>query len=524
MVVVSLVFAVAAFHPTSSAATPKAGPAAATPGSGADFNGDGFADLAVFSNENVGQAEHAGGINVLYGTATGLKAAGDQLWSQDSPGIRETAEEFEDFGGNLATGDFDGDGFSDLVASVPGEGVAGFRDAGAVAVLYGSKDGLSADGNQLWNQNTEGLPGHPAEGTFFGWSLAVGNFGRGSQDDLAIGAYDKVGRVVRAGSVTIIYGSTGGLSSTGSHRWSQDTEGVLDKAEGRDAFGIRLAAGNFGRGSQDDLVVGVPLEDVGPEGTEVHDSGLVHVLYGSATGLTADGNQVWSQDSGSIQDDAEFDDQFGLALAVGEFGRGPQDDLAVGVPHEDSGAQDSGVVQVLYATNTGLASDGNLLFAQGAASGLQDVQETNDYFGLTLVAGDFGQEAQQDLAIGIPLEDVGAVDDAGMVAILYADAGGLEPDGNQLWGQDVNPDLEDHSEPDDLFGYDLAVGNYGKDGHDDLAVGVPHEGPPVQSGVVQVIYSDGAFLNAPGNEEWSQVSTNVEGFAEESDHFGTDVA
>jgi hypothetical protein len=324
--------------------------------------------------------------------------------------------------------------------------------------------------------------------------------------------------------VTIIYGSAGGLSSTGSQRWSQDSEGVLDKAEGRDAFGVRLAAGNLGRGTQDDLVVGVPLEDVGREGSEVHDAGQVHVLYGAASGLTADGNHVWSQDSGSIQDDAEFDDQFGLALTVGDFGRGPQEDLAVGVPQEDRDAQDAGVVQVLYATNTGLLSDGNQLFAQGAAFGLQDVQETNDYFGLTLAAGDFGQGAQQDLAIGIPFEDVGAEGDAGMVAVLYADAGGLEPDANQLWGQDVNPDLEDHSEPEDWFGRDLAVGNYGMDGHDDLAVGVPHEGVPVESGVVQVVYSDGAFLNAPGNQEWSQVSTNVEGIAEQFDHFGAELA
>jgi hypothetical protein len=67
----------------------------------ADFNGDSQADLAIgASREN----DASGVVHVLYGSPSGLSAAGSQLWSQDSPGIAGTAESADYFGGALTTG------------------------------------------------------------------------------------------------------------------------------------------------------------------------------------------------------------------------------------------------------------------------------------------------------------------------------------------------------------------------------------------------------------------------------------
>ena len=41
-------------------------------------------------------------------------SAGKQVWHQDSPGVRETAEPYDWFGASVAAGDFNGDGFADL--------------------------------------------------------------------------------------------------------------------------------------------------------------------------------------------------------------------------------------------------------------------------------------------------------------------------------------------------------------------------------------------------------------------------
>ncbi len=65
----------------------------------ADFNGDGYHDLAIGApNEDIGSATDAGAVNVLYGGPTGLGTAGNQIWTQDSPGIHGTAEAYDWFG------------------------------------------------------------------------------------------------------------------------------------------------------------------------------------------------------------------------------------------------------------------------------------------------------------------------------------------------------------------------------------------------------------------------------------------
>src|SRR5919204_3240556 len=79
-----------------------------------DFNADGFADLAIgIRFEDVGTVTDAGAVSVLYGSVAGLQSTSpnDQLWTQDSPGVKDNAEVGDLFGTALATGDFNADGF-----------------------------------------------------------------------------------------------------------------------------------------------------------------------------------------------------------------------------------------------------------------------------------------------------------------------------------------------------------------------------------------------------------------------------
>ena len=83
--------------------------AAASGGGGGDFNGDGVADLAVgVPGEDVDGIQDAGAVNVLYGSATGITATGDQLFTQATPGVPGAAEAGDRFGSAVAAGDFKG--------------------------------------------------------------------------------------------------------------------------------------------------------------------------------------------------------------------------------------------------------------------------------------------------------------------------------------------------------------------------------------------------------------------------------
>ena len=68
-----------------------------------DWNGDGRSDMAASAiYETFGPPSYPGAANVLYGAAGGLSAAGNQLWTQDSPGIQDRSESDDFFGHAMA--------------------------------------------------------------------------------------------------------------------------------------------------------------------------------------------------------------------------------------------------------------------------------------------------------------------------------------------------------------------------------------------------------------------------------------
>jgi hypothetical protein len=419
----------------------------------ADFDGDGFTDLAIgVPNDPVGPEDDAGRVAVLYGGQGGLSAVGDQLWSQNSPGILDASGADENFGEALAAADFDGDGFADLAVGVPEEDFGDITTAGAVNVLYGSAVGLTGTANQFWHQNQPGIAGEVEETDAFGQALASGDFDADGFADVAAGVPgESLSLVSRAGSVAILYGGPVGLSAAGDQFWSQDNPDILDLSEESDAFGSSLSAADFDGDLITDLAVGVPTEDV----EAVVDAGAVNVLYGSGLGLSAEGNQFWTQDSIAVLGESEATEDFGNALASADFDADGFADLAVGVPDEGVGlAEFTGAVNVLYGFGNGLTAVGNQFWSQDTP-GILDVAEDGDEFGGGLAATDFNGDGYADLAVGVPHEDVGGASSGGAVNGLYGTGSGLSSALNQFWTQD-SPGMLDLSEDDDGFGSALS--------------------------------------------------------------------
>ena len=79
-------------------------------------------------------------------------------------------------------------------------------------------------------------------------------------DDLVAGApWERVGTLGQAGTLSVIPGSAGGLTSAGGFRVNQ----VGGTVEADDQFGAEVGTGDFYNDGVADLAAGAPAEDVG---------------------------------------------------------------------------------------------------------------------------------------------------------------------------------------------------------------------------------------------------------------------
>ncbi len=361
-----------------------------------DYDGDGYADLAIASNrEDVGSGSSkkvdSGTVTVLWGSTDGLTGEGSVVLKFDPSG---TVYAGTYFGDGLASGDMNGDGSDELAIGAPG------RDQVRVY------EGDPADPFGSWttfSEKASGVPGKKRSGDLFGESLAMGNF-NGSSDpyaDLVVGIpYDSDDRGFSVGAVLVVPGSASGPNLSASTRWSPETKGIKGKGHTftvndlPDSFGRTLATGDFDGDGVGDLAVGAPGSPVTRANKKKEDAGRVHVLFGSDGGLTTRDSMITQETSG-VPGKSGKDDLFGASLDGGDRGAKAKDLLAIGSAEES--------VRVL------IGASGN-----GAVSVNQDSQnvpgktEKGDAFGSFVRFLNLSGDEVETLAVSAPGEDSSA--------------------------------------------------------------------------------------------------------------------
>jgi hypothetical protein len=518
-----------------------------------DFNGDGFADLALGVPGKGDDGRRDGRVRVFFGAAGGLSTKSPQILRHTTcldesvihsrvPLLFGETVEFG-FGSALAAGDFDDDGMDDLAIGIPNAavihpgwfGIPDRRDvAGAICVVFGKKhdeflaDGLDTtravslhQGNISYRQ--WGPTEEPEKSDAFG-SVLTSCRNKSGTDRLMVGVPDEwLGFEERAGIVMEINANPSSDNFRETRHFHQNVEGVAGDAKAGDRFGASLACGDFDRDGDEDLAVGIPGER--PKEAQ---AGAVQVFFRDPSGLTTSGNRLWHQGSEGIAGKAEEGDVFGAALVVGDFDGSGVADLAIGIPGENAG---SGLVTVLYGrAGSGLSGQGSDTFSQHGPD-LQGAEEAGDHFGGTLAAGNFdgndifdtgsdGVHTLDDLAIGSFSEDlrVGGEtrESAGMVHILRGTRQGIL---GALAEQQIldrrlprlpADDPADH----DAWGSNLAAGDFDGNGSADLAVSALMATSETfliiaSPGQVDVLYGLRRTLNGFGSVAFAANGTNV---------------
>jgi FG-GAP repeat len=496
----------------------------AAPLRAADFNGDGYPDLAIgCRGEWVNGQQEAGAVHVLFGGPACLATFTEQVLTESSFGAVPAAWEL--FGLAVTSGDFDGDGFDDIAICAEGETVNGFDAAGTVFVTYGSESGFDLSRKAEFNQDTKGIKDKVEPGNFFfedlsaegfGRTMASGDFNADGFDDLALYVVESFGSKKKpqqfAGAVHVIKGSDEGLTVKGNKLFRQGKGGVKGKAASDAKFGWALAVADFNQDAIDDLAVGAPGELL---------PGSVIILLGKAKkGLTGKKSVLIDETAAGGTPNPAKAHHFGESLAVGAFAGGaPQ--LAIGAPLLDVGGSEyAGGVYVLEIAADLSVSSAELITR--ATEGVDGELVAIAQFGAALAAGDFDADGDDDLAVGCPYDLVGTEDDAGSVTLLTGSPTGLFA-GDLMLHEDVT-DVPDVAEEGDTFGGTLMAADYDDDGDADLIIGVYREtvGAVPTAGGVLVIEGSGTTLLDLTQSHWLDKSlAEIAGSPTGNDTFGS---
>ena len=388
-----------------------------------DVNADGYADVAVRAPLFDGSNTDVGQLFVYLGAASGIVST---PYKQFDSGLVSMAR----LGFARGGGDFNGDGFTDLIAGAP-ELTATLASQGRALIYFGGtvKDNGIAEARVESGQGS-GQLGH---------SVAIGDVNGDGYADLVTGAFgfdgpsSRGGGVINSGRVSLYFGGAAGFNTT--------PDAQLDGPQANARAGAAVAVGDVNGDGFGDVIVGAPEYSNGS-----NLEGAVLIYFGGAGQFNNEADATLEVNQVSAA--------FGFSVAyAGDVNGDGYGDVLVGAPNYDNPLVDEGALFLYF---------GGPIF-DGSADAILSGGQGSAFLGWRVAgAGDLNGDGFADIAGGgIGFDGSGATN-AGYARVYFGGA-----------SFDANPDAQiEGGQAEARLGSAIAgAGDVNGDGYSDLIIG-----------------------------------------------------
>ena len=390
-----------------------------------------------------------------------------ELSANDQGFVINGASAGDQIGGSVSTaGDFNGDGFADLLIAS-----AGNNDTGnTVAVVFGGTSGSDVELSMLGSNgfSIEGLVAESSSMNQFSVSGA-GDVNGDGLDDIIIGArLTDPSSGSNSGASYVVFGSTDSGSIALSDIIAGNNGFVLNGANAGDYSGRSVSgAGDVNGDGLDDIIIGASGAN--------SSSGASYVVFGKSDGNAVELSDI-ADGAGFVLNGATMDDQSGISVSgAGDVNGDGLDDIIIGA----SGANDNREASYVVFGK-----------ADGSAVELSDIATDNNGFVLNGVT--------MDDQSGFSVSSAGDVNGDGLDDILIGASGANyvvfgKADGDAIELSDIAADdgfVINGVDENDQSGISVSgAGDINGDGLDDILIGANQADPNGgESGVSYLVF------------------------------------
>ena len=291
--------------------------------SAGDVNGDGYSDVVVGAIGYSNGQSYEGTAFVYHGSAAGISTIATTKFEEN--------EENASFGYSVSAGDFNGDGYSDIIV-----GASNYTNVesneGAAYVYHGSDTGVST----TYAMRVEGDQAVAQMGISVSYAGDVNGDG---YSDAIVGVVAYANGESNEGAGFIYHGSASGIGST--------PNAIVESNQVNSNFGLRVAyAGDVNGDGYSDVIVGAYTYDNGQT-----DEGAAFIYHGSPSGINTTAAKILEENNASAY--------FGFVGSAGDYNSDGFSDVVVGATQYTNGQTDEGGAFAYYG-NSGNGIRNNL--------------------------------------------------------------------------------------------------------------------------------------------------------------------